>query len=155
MFVNLSEAGVVLVARAELYATEKHAGQMYGEYPYTYHLEKVALNVALRNKDHQLLSTLVAVAWLHDVMEDCGVTYEELVREFGVCIASSVRALTKVKGRSYQEYLEDCMQYAIAHEVKICDTFANLTESIFTRNEKGMKKYPRQLAILINGEYYE
>ena len=45
---------------------------------------------------------LLAAAYLHDVVEDCGVTYEDLVREFNQDIADLVMEVThegdKTKG---------------------------------------------------------
>jgi (p)ppGpp synthase/HD superfamily hydrolase len=38
----------------------------------------------------------ISAALLHDVMEDCGVTYEELTKEFGQTVADAVRELTDV-----------------------------------------------------------
>ena len=41
--------------------------------------------------------TAVAAAWLHDTVEDVGVTFEELERQFGVAVAAVVRELTADK----------------------------------------------------------
>ena len=160
MIVDLTEYEVQLVLKAEQFATEKHKGQTYGDKPYTYHLEGVVRRVILRNaKDitvggsHPMLAILIAIAWLHDVMEDCGVTYKELVDNFGVCIADAVLRLTKFKGVAYNDYMVACCESALAREVKICDTLANLNESFNSHNEKGMKKYPTQLAILTAGSW--
>lgn len=160
MIVDLTEYEVGLVVRAEKFATEKHKGQKYGEHDYVCHLEGVVHRVILRNaKDitegggNPMLAILIAIAWLHDVMEDCGVTYKELVDNFGVCIADAVLRLTKHKGVDYNTYMVACCESALAREVKICDTLANLNESFNTHNEKGMKKYPTQLAILVAGTW--
>ncbi len=152
---------VILESRAEAYARKAHGNQKYGDKPYAYHLSMVVENVKLRKKGDPLLSTYVAIAWLHDVIEDCGVTYEELEREFGVCIADAVRRLTKTKDTTYEAYMEGCIFSNMAREVKICDTMANLLESFASsgstnpalkaKGEKGMKKYPRQLFILTEG----
>lgn len=144
-----------LEKRAEAYATERHKGQKYGEHEYTYHLRQVVENVVKRNQGHPLLSTLIAIAWLHDVLEDTDTTYRELEREFGVAVAFSVARLSKHPDISYKEYMELVVGAALAREVKICDTMANLVESIKTQREKGINKYPRQLAILVTGVYYE
>ena len=144
-----------LEKRAEAFATEKHKGQKYGEHDYTYHLRQVVENVNKRNQSHPLLSTLVAIAWLHDVLEDTDTKYIEIEREFGTAVAYSVLGLTKREGLPYQDYMESIVGTALAREVKICDTMANLVESIKTQREKGIKKYPRQLAILVTGVYYE
>ena len=146
---------VVLVAKAKRFALVKHAGQMYGDEPYSYHLTAVAANVASVTSDDPLQHIYIAVAWLHDVMEDCGVTYKELVDEFGVCVAECVQRLTKTDDKTYEEYLMGCIGSAFARQVKIADTMANLTESFQRGNKKGMQKYPRQLDILIQGAFYE
>lgn len=152
-----------LETRAMKFAIEAHGDQMYGDHPYSYHLSQVVDNVMTRKFSDPLLSTYVAVAWLHDVMEDCGVTFKQLEDEFGLCIAECVRRLTKTKGMEYEHYLMGCVMSAIAREVKICDTMANMNESFLStchanpavraKGEKGMNKYPRQLEILIKGVY--
>jgi GTP diphosphokinase / guanosine-3',5'-bis(diphosphate) 3'-diphosphatase len=82
-----------LIEKAIAYATEKHAGQMRksGE-PYINHL----LNVA------QILATLrvgpstIAAGLLHDVLEDCGISKEELTKAFDAEIATIVESVTKI-----------------------------------------------------------
>lgn len=152
---------VILMAKAKRFALEAHGDQKYGDKPYSYHLEQVVANVMIRKKNDSLLSTYVAVAWLHDSMEDCGVTFKQIQDEFGLAIADSVQRLTKTKGMEYEVYLAGCIVSAVACEVKICDTMANLTQSFKScastnpaeraKGEKGMLKYPKQLAILTAG----
>ena len=146
-------AAATLMNKAWEFAIKTHGDQKYGDKPYSYHLEQVVENIMIRKFGDPMLSTCVAVAWLHDVMEDCGVTYKELVDNFGVCIADAVLRLTKHKGVAYNDYMIACCESALAREVKICDTLANLNESFNTFNEKGMKKYPTQLAILVAGSW--
>lgn len=140
-----------LETRAMKFAIEAHGDQMYGDHPYSYHLSQVVDNVLIRKFGDPLLSTYVAVAWLHDTMEDCGITFKQLEDEFGLCIAEAVKRLTKIKGMEYEHYLAGCIMSDIAREVKICDTMANLQESFRNNRLKGMKKYPKQLAILTAG----
>ncbi|UAV89635.1 putative phosphohydrolase [Pseudomonas phage COT4] len=140
-----------LQSRAMNFALKAHGDQMYGDHPYSYHLGQVVANVMIRKKDDPLLSTYVAVAWLHDTMEDCGVTFKQIQDEFGLAIADSVQRLTKTKEMQYEHYLAGCIMSAVAREVKICDTMANLMESFRNNREKGMLKYPKQLAILTAG----
>lgn len=146
---------LILENKAKRFAVERHGDQMYGDKPYKYHLEGVVRLVKLRNHDHPMLSTLVAAAWLHDVLEDTTTTYKELVDTFGVCITEVVRYLTKIKGESYREYMTKVLISALAREIKICDTFFNLMKSFESLNHKGIQKYPRQLDILVEGVYYE
>lgn len=152
---------VVLIAKAKNYALKAHGDQKYAGMPYSYHLEQVVANVMVRMKGDPLLHIYVVVAWLHDVMEDCGITFKQIQDEFGLCIAEAVQRLTKTKGLSYEHYLAGCIVSAIAREVKICDTMANLAQSFQSsgssnpaeraKGQKGMNKYPKQLAILVAG----
>jgi hypothetical protein len=146
---------VILIAKAKRFADKAHGAQMYGKFPYTYHLGGVASLVAGRMKGDPMASTYIAVAWLHDVLEDTTVTFDELSKEFGVAIAYSVLKLTKHEEIGYDHYLTDIIGHPIAREVKICDTLFNLTESFKDGNTKGILKYPRQLDILVQGVYYE
>lgn len=142
---------VILEAKAKRFAAEKHIKQRYGDKPYVYHLQQVVDNVKLRMNGNPLLSTYVAAAWLHDTIEDTGVTYEDLEKEFGVAIAYAVLQLTKYSTQSYESYIQGCINCAIAREVKICDTMANLVESFKSGNARGLAKYPKQLYMLIEG----
>lgn len=142
---------LILMRKAERFAEKAHLGQKYGEKPYTYHLQGVVKLVEARMKGDPMLSTYVAVAWLHDVLEDTKTTFKELVDEFGLCIATAVLALTKHDELSYEMYMIGCCENSVANVVKICDTLFNLNESFSSLNKKGMYKYPTQLAILVAG----
>lgn len=84
---------IALIRKAYDYIMEKHEGQKRrsGE-PYTIHLIWVAY----------ILSTLqtgpstIAAGLLHDVMEDCGISHDEMVKEFGEEITSLVEGVTKI-----------------------------------------------------------
>jgi (p)ppGpp synthase/HD superfamily hydrolase len=145
----------LLMTKAKRFAEKAHGDQKYGDFPYSYHLGGVASLVAARMKDDPLCPTYVAVAWLHDTLEDTTATYKDLVDEFGVCIASCVEYLTKVEGESYEEYMRKVLASAIAREVKICDTMFNLESSFRENNAKRVAKYARQLDILVQGVWYE
>ncbi len=82
-----------LVDRVYQYATECHNGQSResGE-PYIEHPIHTALFLA----DLKLDAATISAALLHDVMEDCGVTYDQLSKEFGDEIAKLVDGVTKL-----------------------------------------------------------
>ena len=82
-----------LVRRALEYAEEAHEGQFRqsGE-PFVAHPLETALYLAGLRLDPSTL----AAALLHDVMEDCGVTFEELEKRFGNEIATLVDGVTKM-----------------------------------------------------------
>ncbi len=83
-----------LLMRAYAFAHEKHAGQkrMTGE-PYIEHPIAVAGILAELGMDDPTL----AAGLLHDVVEDCGVGFEEMARRFGVEVAQLVEGVTKLK----------------------------------------------------------
>lgn len=140
---------LILINKAKRFALVKHVAQMYGNEPYSYHLSQVVENVAMRMRNDPLVHIYICVAWLHDVMEDCGVTLQELVDLFGTEIAFAVQDLSK--SGDYLEYIQGCIDNPFAREVKICDTMANLTESFKSCNARGLAKYPKQLHMLIEG----
>ena len=89
----LPEDKVALVDKARLFAAECHDGQTRasGE-PYVEHPIQSALLLANLHLD----VTTLAATLLHDVMEDCGVTYDELEKRFGEDVARLVDGVTKL-----------------------------------------------------------
>ena len=81
-----------LVVKAAEFAKTKHQHQkrLDGVTPYFAHCEGVARIVAGKTKD----PTLIAAAYLHDTIEDTGVTYDKLERKFGRDVADIVSALS-------------------------------------------------------------
>lgn len=82
-----------LVTNALGFAARMHAGQLrkYHGDPYILHPLRVADAFAA----HELATgELVAVALLHDVMEDCGVSVGRLGFSFGIGVSIGVEALT-------------------------------------------------------------
>ncbi len=76
-----------LVERAQVFALKRHAGQMYGDLPYGYHLLKV---VQVLERFDAVGDYLIAAAWLHDVIEDTDTTYKEVLERFGESVAELV-----------------------------------------------------------------
>ncbi len=84
---------VAFVQKAYEFAARVHEGQdrLSGE-PFIHHPLETALYLAGLHLD----ATTLAAALLHDVMEDCGITKEELESEFGTEVARLVDAVTKL-----------------------------------------------------------
>ena len=82
-----------LITKSYLYAFEKHFGQKRhtGE-DYIVHPLNVAYILADINADYQT----ICAALLHDTIEDCEVTKEELANEFSMEIANLVDGVTKI-----------------------------------------------------------
>jgi (p)ppGpp synthase/HD superfamily hydrolase len=84
-----------LIIRACKFAKEAHKDQKrkYTNEPYINHCHNVATIVTeLPESTHEM----VAAAYLHDTIEDCGVTFDTLKAEFGELTALYVRSLTDV-----------------------------------------------------------
>ncbi|MBM3941145.1 MAG: bifunctional (p)ppGpp synthetase/guanosine-3',5'-bis(diphosphate) 3'-pyrophosphohydrolase [SAR202 cluster bacterium] len=90
---SLPPEKAALVRDALEYAQQAHQGQnrRSGE-PYIEH----PVNVASFLADLDLDATTISAALLHDVVEDCGVSVEELGRRFGSDVARLVDGVTKL-----------------------------------------------------------
>ena len=76
------------------YAINAHDGQVRdsGE-PFVVH----PIATALRLADMRLDATTIQAALLHDVIEDCGISFEQLEAEFSTEVAKLVDGVTKLK----------------------------------------------------------
>ena len=82
--------------------------------PYFLHPIHVAKNVETRDEK--------MVALLHDVLEDSGITEENLqMMGFSEEIISAVKALTRGKFQSYSEYIKQVRKNPLARKVKMAD----------------------------------
>ena len=95
-----------IIQHAANYASEHHAGQFRksGE-PYFVH----CINVAYILATLQVGPNTIAAGFLHDTIEDTGISKQELAEEFGEEIAEMVEAVTKIgslkfKGKDDPEY---------------------------------------------------
>lgn len=126
---------------------EFHAGQMYGDKPYRYHLEAV-LN-SITKKWGTGNRALMAIAILHDILEDTSISERTLINKVGKDITKCIVALSKVEGEPYEEYIYRVREYHYSKEVKIHDTLCNLTESIMSDSAHRVRKYSNQLQLLV------
>lgn len=128
-------------------AEKYHAGQMYGDRPYLYHLNAVVESIKRKWGDGN--KALLAVAVLHDILEDTDCTEEILKEAVGKDVTKFVVALTKVDGENYENYIYRVREFHYSKEVKIHDTLCNLTESIMADSAYRVKKYSNQLQLLV------
>jgi len=124
---------MTMVDRARVFATAAHAavGQVrkYTFEPYIVHPAEVAGIVAARPHDPEM----VAAAWLHDTVEDTGVSIEDIRAEFGDKVAELVGWLTDVSkpedgNRAVRKALDRehiAQAPAAAQTVKLADLIAN------------------------------
>ena len=126
-------------------ACKYHQGQFYGKENYIIHLDSVAVRVDLAGGDDEQL----AIAWLHDILEDTDCTVETMQQNgLSARVISAVIALTKVQGESYEEYISKVRDNPDALFVKKMDTLDNLTNSLIESNSYRIKKYAKQLLLL-------
>lgn len=114
---------------AKSFATEAHKGQTRknGE-PYINHPETVAALLATYFEPEE---DYVVAAWLHDVVEDCDITADQIKRLFGDKIAEIVIFLTKESGQSKKDYYSKLADAPTpVKQVKLCDRLANLSDTL-------------------------
>jgi (p)ppGpp synthase/HD superfamily hydrolase len=145
-----------MVERARVFATAAHAavGQVrkYTFEPYIVHPAEVAKIV----RDAGGSEAMVAAAWLHDTVEDTGVTIETIRAEFGVEVAELVGWLTDVSrpehgNRAHRKALDRAHSAAApaeAQTVKLADLIAN-TRSIMAHDEAFAKTYLEEKRLLL------
>ncbi len=122
------------------FAKEKHEGQFRrdGYTPYFNHPLDVYNRV--NTEDERI------VALSHDLIEDVGVTEADFFN-LGLSFeqVQAIKAMTKKKGESYQDYLKGVKENELARTVKIADMLANLADD---PTEKQIKKYALGLVYL-------
>ena len=112
--------GMDLVARAEALARRAHAGQYdKAGLPYWSHPARVAERVG----DDP---SAQAAAWLHDVVEDCDVTLEDLLAQgFPARVVAAVGLLTRRPGQPAADYYAGIRTDPLALRVKLADLADN------------------------------
>ncbi|HEY3003709.1 MAG TPA: HD domain-containing protein [Kribbellaceae bacterium] len=104
-----------LVERARQIALAAHDGQTdKAGVPYITHPARVAARVAGD-------PAAEIVAWLHDVVEDTGVTLDDLAAEFPPAIVAAVDAMTKRPSEDRDSYYRRVAADPLALEVKHAD----------------------------------
>ena len=114
------EQAAKLLDKAALICVSKHSGQRdkVGE-AYFQHPMRVAMRCATAEQK--------MVALLHDVIEDCGVTAEDLLAEgFPQEVVDGILSVTKRPGESYEEFVERAKQNPLGRVVKLHDLEDNL-----------------------------
>jgi (p)ppGpp synthase/HD superfamily hydrolase len=101
--------------RAISIAVQAHAGQPNKDgSPYILHPLRVMM--AMHSDEERI------VAILHDVVEDTGVTIDDLKKEgFGDSIFEAIKLLTHEKGVPYDEYIARIKPNELARKVKLAD----------------------------------
>jgi (p)ppGpp synthase/HD superfamily hydrolase len=109
-----------IVARAQALATRAHEGQVdKAGLPYIGHPARVAARLVGDDEGQ-------AVAWMHDVVEDTGVTAADLAAKgFSAAVVAAVVALTRVEGENPDSYYARVARDPLALRVKLADIADN------------------------------
>ena len=136
------------VAAARALAERRHAGQVdKAGLPYITHPQRVAER--LETPEVQV------VGWLHDTVEDTGLTLQEVEAQFGPATAAAVDAVSRREGEDWDAYLRRVKANPVARQVKISDLIDNSNLSriprVTLRDVQRQAKYNRALRELMEG----
>lgn len=135
-----------LLLKAWEVSLKAHRGKKdKGGKPYIYHPRRVAEMMHLESEK--------IVALLHDVCEDSPMTFEDLTHiGFSSEIVEAVKAITKVEGEAYEDYLQRIKQNPLARTVKIADMTHNSDLSrllkVTPEDMKRREKYQKAIYLL-------
>ena len=127
-------------------AEERHAGQLdKAGRPYIGHPERVAAR--MDTEDGQV------VGWLHDTVEDTGLSLDEVEARFGGTVARAVDAISRRPGEDWDDYLVRVKANALARQVKISDLIDNSSLArlprVTLKDVERQAKYNRALRFLM------
>lgn len=115
----------------------KNCNHLYDGNPYSLHLRLVVKEAQqflyLLDKNDMVpdwKEKVIAACWLHDVIEDCRQTYNDVMYLAGYEVADIVYAVSNEKGKTRKEranskYYEVIKANKYAVFVKLCDRIAN------------------------------
>ncbi len=135
-----------IVSRAKALAMRAHTGQVdKAGRPYIEHVARVAAAVS----DDPVAE---AVAWLHDVLEDCS-AFEEYVYQFPGYIFGPVETLSRTEYADEKNYYPFIKDDPVALRVKLADIADNSSEErLALLDEKTAarlrRKYAKAIAAL-------
>nr|WP_319566270.1 HD domain-containing protein [uncultured Rhodoferax sp.] len=143
--------------RAMVFAREVHKDHVrkYTGNPYADHLAEVAgivSTVAIESMAMQ--STMIAVAWLHDCVEDQGVSGQQILDEFGTTVLLGVMALSDLeKGNRAERKAASRVRLAASpgwvKTIKCADLISN-TSSIVMHDPKFAITYLEEKRLLLD-----
>lgn len=137
------------------FAIEAHnkTNHLYDGKPYSVHLSMVSM-YAMKYIDFlpskETRENVLNACWLHDTIEDCRLTYNDILKVAGEDVANIVYAVSNEKGKNRKERANDLYYFGIrntawATYVKFCDRLANVKYSKDT-NSKMLSVYKKENA---------
>lgn len=129
------------IEKAREFAIIAHGKQKYGNHPYIYHLDRT-WEIA---NDFNLSEDVQVACYLHDVLEDTEVKFEEIWGEFGWEVAQLVFLVTDEWVRNRRERKDKTFPKIRSNEnavqIKLCDRIANIKSCLLDKNKSLLKMY--------------
>lgn len=133
-----------ITERAETISRHAHKDNFHrdGVTPYITHVEAVVSRLKGQN------DSVIAAAWLHDVIEDTETTLDDLrAAKLPEEVVVAVDILTHRPGENYfNRYIYGILGDTIARKVKLADVLSNLAGS---PTNKQIRKYALALLFLV------
>lgn len=131
-----------LIVEARLVALAAHSTQMYDIFPYIKHIDDVVDTL----KNFGFSGDDIIGGYLHDTVEDGALTYNKILKAFGLNVAEIVLACTDPSdARSRKEKKERVIvklnAYPKAKPTKLADRFANVEHGIRMNNWDKLRMY--------------
>lgn len=130
----------------------QNVNETYDGAPYSLHLAMAAHygDVFSHLLPAEKRDSVLAAVWLHDTIEDCRLTYNDIKAAFGEQIAEWVYAVTNNRGRSRSERADDDYYQGIvatpyAAFIKLCDRLANALYSATMGDKRMVEVYRKEL----------
>lgn len=154
------------IVHAQTYALRLLQNKEYGDgIPYSVHLFLVVSYIhqflVLSNIPRELWEDVIIAAWLHDVREDAGISYNEIKKLFGERVAEIVYSVTNEDGRDREEKAIKTYPKTAKNRlgvfVKLADRIANTVYSKMNQNSM-FNKYVKEfkffkISLFEKGEY--
>lgn len=136
------------IEKAKKLAEKLHSKQLYGKLPYTAHLSEVAFSLSRFGFYDYSFPKLHVAAWLHDSMEDTGITEDELEDNFGIEVCDIVSRVTCSPGKNRKIRFSNTYPrtrgnfYSII--LKLADRIANMENCLREKNSPMLSMYSRE-----------
>jgi (p)ppGpp synthase/HD superfamily hydrolase len=155
---------LIATCKAINYAIDLHGEQKYDHNPYSFHLFEVLqiLVDAYMLGDPFDAQDILAAGVCHDTLEDCNITYNDLVKEIGKPAADIVYDVTNELGKNRKERATKTYPKIADNPraiiVKLADRIANMRYSQRAGSsmyKKYLSEMPEFKAALHNPGYFE
>lgn len=149
------------------HAVQAHAAvnHLYDGKPYSYHLDMAAEAALMFSHliPKEDFNDVLGGVYEHDTIEDCGLTYNDLLKATNRIVAEIAYACTNEKGRNRAERANDKYYAGIRNTkyatfVKLCDRIANIKHSSISKNrmmDLYKKEHNHFKEMLYSKEYQE